>query len=75
MESDAVKEVRSHQLNQEYQTESSSEWLLNSSEFQHWINNADEEKLLWVSGNPGAGKTVLLHGLYEQAMQKIEGQI
>lgn len=36
-----------------------SAWLQRSSEWQKWISSTSSDRLLWVYGIPGAGKTVL----------------
>ena len=40
------------------------EWVLHSPIFQKWLSGS--EKILWVQGNAGAGKTVLAKFLYRQ---------
>ncbi|RYP45027.1 hypothetical protein DL768_008577 [Monosporascus sp. mg162] len=37
----------------------SSNWILEYEDFQRWRNN-DEARLLWIKGDPGKGKTMLL---------------
>ncbi|EQB43709.1 hypothetical protein CGLO_17599 [Colletotrichum gloeosporioides Cg-14] len=40
-------------------------WILDNAEFQGWQNDA-ERRLLWVRGDPGKGKTMLLCGLIDE---------
>lgn len=40
-------------------------WLLNNDAFQSWISRQDES-VLWLSGHPGMGKTVLMSALIEK---------
>ena len=40
------------------------EWVLYSGVFQAWLSGS--EKVLWIEGNAGAGKTVLAKFLYRQ---------
>lgn len=40
-------------------------WVLDNSEFQQWRNNQDSH-LLWVKGDPGKGKTMLLCGIINE---------
>jgi hypothetical protein len=45
--------------------EDSYRWILENPDFQQWRN--DEEKhLLWVKGDPGKGKTMLLCGIVNE---------
>lgn len=39
--------------------EGSSRWVFNNTEFQQWRNDP-ESRLLWIKGDPGKGKTMLL---------------
>ncbi|RSL68984.1 hypothetical protein CEP54_002513 [Fusarium duplospermum] len=43
----------------------SYDWVLESSEFQQWVQGT-ESRLLWVKGDPGKGKTMLLSGLIDE---------
>ncbi|RSL54131.1 hypothetical protein CEP53_007522 [Fusarium sp. AF-6] len=43
----------------------SSDWVLESFEFQQWVQGT-ENCLLWVKGDPGKGKTMLLCGLIDE---------
>ena len=49
------------------------EWLLTHSDFVQWANN-DGPKLLWISGNPGMGKTVLSKFLVQHFESDPEGE-
>ncbi|KAK3359288.1 WD40-repeat-containing domain protein, partial [Lasiosphaeria hispida] len=40
-------------------------WVLNNSEFRQWDENPDS-CLLWVKGDPGKGKTMLLCGIVNE---------
>ncbi|KAL7932924.1 hypothetical protein V8C35DRAFT_322755 [Trichoderma chlorosporum] len=44
-------------------------WILENPQFQNWRTN-DENRLLWLRGDPGKGKTMLLCGLVEELMQQ-----
>jgi hypothetical protein len=39
--------------------EDSCQWILDNSDFQQW-RNSQENRLLWIKGDPGKGKTMLL---------------
>ncbi|KAF9629081.1 hypothetical protein BFW01_g10284 [Lasiodiplodia theobromae] len=43
-------------------------WLLESDEFQEWLNKASPR--LWLSGIPGAGKTVLASAVIDSAINQ-----
>ncbi len=43
-------------------------WILENSEFQRWHNDK-QSRLLWVRGNPGKGKTMLLCGIIDKLKQ------
>ncbi|KAA8571542.1 hypothetical protein EYC84_001542 [Monilinia fructicola] len=43
--------------------EGTGEWLFESQEYQNWLDGKD--KLLWCSGSPGAGKTVLTSAIID----------
>jgi hypothetical protein len=40
-------------------------WILQNSEFQQWRNN-QKNRLLWIKGDPGKGKTMLLCGIINE---------
>ncbi|KAG4253169.1 hypothetical protein FPRO03_07129 [Fusarium proliferatum] len=44
-------------------------WILENDKFQEWYN-ATQSQLLWVKGDPGKGKTMLLCGLINELKQE-----
>ncbi|KAI2834289.1 hypothetical protein CBS11350_10822 [Aspergillus niger] len=40
-------------------------WILRHSQFQHWRNN-NKSQVLWIKGDPGKGKTMLLCGIIDE---------
>ena len=40
-------------------------WILENSDFQRWRND-EEGRLLWIKGDPGKGKTMLLCGIVDE---------
>ncbi|KAK4107453.1 hypothetical protein N656DRAFT_741730, partial [Canariomyces notabilis] len=40
-------------------------WILDNTEFQQWRNSLDSN-LLWIKGDPGKGKTMLLCGIIDE---------
>jgi hypothetical protein len=40
-------------------------WILGNEEFKQWQNNQNN-RLLWIRGDPGKGKTMLLCGIIEE---------
>jgi hypothetical protein len=52
--------------------EGSYRWILENSDFQRWRDN-QQSRLLWIKGDPGKGKTMLLCGIInelEKSMSK-----
>jgi hypothetical protein len=45
--------------------EHSYHWILVNSEFQQW-RSSQQSQLLWIKGNPGKGKTMLLCGIIDE---------
>jgi hypothetical protein len=43
----------------------SYKWILNHSEFQRWRGD-DQSRLLWIKGDAGKGKTMLLCGIIDE---------
>jgi hypothetical protein len=40
-------------------------WVLSNAEFQQWRDDGDD-RLLWIKGDPGKGKTMLLCGIIDE---------
>ncbi|KAH7108964.1 NACHT domain-containing protein [Dactylonectria macrodidyma] len=40
-------------------------WILNNANFQQWRND-EQSRLLWIKGDPGKGKTMLLCGIINE---------
>jgi NACHT domain/Heterokaryon incompatibility protein (HET) len=51
--------------------EDSYHWILNHYDFQRWRNNL-QARLLWVKGDPGKGKTMLLCGIINELMKSTQ---
>lgn len=45
--------------------EESYHWVLDNSNFQQWRNDS-QRRLLWIKGDPGKGKTMLLCGIINE---------
>ena len=45
--------------------EDSYRWILENSDFQRWRND-EQSRLLWIKGDPGKGKTMLLCGIIDE---------
>ncbi|KAF2266550.1 NACHT-domain-containing protein [Lojkania enalia] len=45
--------------------EDSYHWIVENSDFQRWCND-QESRLLWIKGDPGKGKTMLLCGIVNE---------
>ncbi|KAF2022815.1 HET-domain-containing protein, partial [Setomelanomma holmii] len=50
--------------------EGSYRWVLNNSSFQQWLNNSHSQ-LLWIKGDPGKGKTMLLCGIINELQKTV----
>jgi hypothetical protein len=47
-------------------------WILNNTHFQQWHDNDNPQtQLLWVKGDPGKGKTMLLCGIIDELQKSI----
>jgi hypothetical protein len=47
-------------------------WILENSDFQQWFNS-QQSQLLWIKGDPGKGKTMLLCGIINELKRSIAG--
>ena len=45
-------------------------WVMSNSSFQQWLNGT-QSKLLWIKGDPGKGKTMLLCGIINQLQRAV----
>jgi hypothetical protein len=50
--------------------EGSYHWILENSDFQQWYG-AQQSHLLWIKGDPGKGKTMLLCGIINELKKSI----
>jgi hypothetical protein len=50
--------------------EDSYRWVLENSDFQQWRDN-QQGRLLWIKGDPGKGKTMLLCGIINELEKSI----
>ncbi|KAL4876125.1 hypothetical protein BJY04DRAFT_231955 [Aspergillus karnatakaensis] len=50
---------RRHSTNLASHVPGTSEWVLDTDEFQNWISEKPDSPVLWMSGNPGTGKSML----------------
>jgi hypothetical protein len=48
-------------------------WVLDNSEFQKWHSHP-QSQLLWIKGDPGKGKTMLLIGIIKELLQEVQSQ-
>ncbi|EWZ85340.1 hypothetical protein FOWG_11842 [Fusarium oxysporum f. sp. lycopersici MN25] len=50
-------------------------WILESPEFNTWRDESEAGRLLWIRGDPGKGKTMLLSGLINelQPLTRLDG--
>jgi hypothetical protein len=59
-----IEETKGGLLQDSYQ------WILEHSDFQQWHNN-QQSRLLWIKGDPGKGKTMLLCGIINELKASI----
>ena len=45
-------------------------WILNNSEFQRW-REGNHSQLLWIKGDAGKGKTMLMIGIINEPLQQV----
>jgi DNA replication protein DnaC len=45
--------------------EDSYRWILDNADFQRWRDD-EQSRLLWIKGDPGKGKTMLLCGIIDE---------
>jgi hypothetical protein len=50
--------------------EDSYHWILENSDFQKWYHD-QQSRLLWIKGDPGKGKTMLLCGIVNELKKSI----
>ena len=50
--------------------EDSYRWVLDNIHFQHWHNDP-QSRLLWIKGDPGKGKTMLLCGIIDELQKSV----
>jgi hypothetical protein len=53
--------------------EDSFQWVLGNAEFQKWRSN-HQSQLLWIKGDPGKGKTMLMIGIIKELVQQTQSQ-
>ncbi|KAI1178457.1 hypothetical protein F4777DRAFT_537725 [Nemania sp. FL0916] len=47
------------------------QWIYQTKQYKEWITN--EKSLLWIKGNPGSGKSILMKSLYLRRQQDLRG--
>ncbi|KAL6229323.1 hypothetical protein BDW75DRAFT_103962 [Aspergillus navahoensis] len=48
-------------------------WVLGNAEFQKW-RNGHQNELLWIKGDPGKGKTMLMIGIINELLLQVQSQ-
>jgi len=51
--------------------EGSCSWILHDRAFTEWWNN-DESRILWIHGDPGKGKTMIIMALIDEISRRLE---
>ena len=50
----------------------SYKWILDYADFKRWRDHTDDQsRLLWIKGDPGKGKTMLLIGIIDELEQEV----
>ncbi|KAH7184009.1 hypothetical protein BKA60DRAFT_687463 [Fusarium oxysporum] len=52
----------------------SYKWILNNADFQQWRND-EQSRLLWIKGDPGKGKTMLLCGIINELEKQTQNLV
>jgi hypothetical protein len=50
--------------------EGSCDWILHDAAFAHWWKD-DESRILWIHGDPGKGKTMMMMALTEEIARRV----
>ena len=51
-------------------------WILRNADFQRWRHGDDQQsRLLWIKGDPGKGKTMLLCGIIDELKPTTEDSV
>jgi hypothetical protein len=53
--------------------EGSFRWILNNAEYQEWYSRHNSH-ILWIKGDAGKGKTMLMIGIIQELQRQIESQ-
>ncbi|KAL4805677.1 hypothetical protein BDV18DRAFT_12049 [Aspergillus unguis] len=48
-------------------------WILGNAEFQKWYSNS-QSQLLWIKGDPGKGKTMLMIGIIKALLRQVQSE-
>ncbi|KAE8389620.1 hypothetical protein BDV23DRAFT_184222, partial [Aspergillus alliaceus] len=60
-----IEETKGGLLNDSFQ------WILDNAKYQSWRNNT-ESQLLWIKGDAGKGKTMLIIGIIKELLQQVK---
>ncbi|GKT76311.1 vegetative incompatibility protein het-e-1 [Colletotrichum tofieldiae] len=50
-------------------------WILDHDDFCRWRDDNDQSRLLWIKGDPGKGKTMLLCGIIDELKEDPVNQL
>ncbi|KAG8670955.1 hypothetical protein FPOAC1_004190 [Fusarium poae] len=57
-----IEQTNNHLLRDAYK------WILENPEFLAWHDKSHEDRLLWIKGDPGKGKTMLICGIINELL-------
>jgi NACHT domain len=60
-----IEDSKDHLLRDSYA------WILDDQHFRDWWDS-DDTKLLWIKGNPGKGKTMMMIGLVDELSKRLK---
>lgn len=71
---DMTVDTESLQTRKDHLLEDSYKWILDNKEYQDFTDwyHGNAKRLLWVKGNPGKGKTMLLIGIIRKLTAQLE---
>ena len=58
------------EASKDYLLKASYAWILNDIAFLDWRDNHDK-RLLWIKGDPGKGKTMMMIGLIDELKKEL----
>ncbi|KAI1444672.1 hypothetical protein F5Y02DRAFT_389498 [Annulohypoxylon stygium] len=70
------KEINHRRQDIPYPSQDTCTWMLESTQYKEWVDPAEASmynRILWIKGKPGVGKSTLMNYLYEQSTGMLPG--